>query len=308
MQSTIETPIKPVNEPCKPVKVEIGEEPELAGDVEFADVFESVSSTLVDLTRVPYQEHISKELGKIIDRGESARNVQTDLGCAGCKLSGVCLVESALNDVIASGELAQERESKLEFAQQGIDYVNSFSSLMSLAYSKEATKLVRDEGRTESIPKLLWGVAARVMPRIKGADVTEISGLAAVDGTKDCPRYEISVENNTFIIIDASDALEVNGINPPNESRTKVLFNKFFERLRSVDVDKQPHLATPDGTQQKKIESIESMEVHEIRMAGKNRLYFAIKHEDSKSRYRIIILGAHDDNENHQQAFIDNLA
>lgn len=311
---TTQTPEVPdslkLHEPCEPVEGETGGEYELINNPDFEDVFRDLSDSLVgqEVAQIPFdlENYPATKLGEIKKKVDSAEAIKTRLGCAGCVLSDVCIVKSALDQITTTGKTLKEREEKLVAVSKEVAFTKGFSPVFKAAYEEETVKLLNDDTRTESIPDLLWGVEVTSSTSVKAKKISQLEKIAAIDKEADCKSYEVSISSRNYTIIDSSEALDVNGVNLPSPDESKVLLDKLFGRIKQIDKDGNPQLATADGDAQKKIKSATNEHTYEIRMAGKSRLYVIFENNEPEGEAKkIVILGAHGDSEEQQDAFID---
>jgi predicted patatin/cPLA2 family phospholipase len=137
------------------------------------------------------------------------------------------------------------------------------------------------------------------------ADLPEIAGLRSVNAQTELTANNITTESgDVFTVIDASKAIPAN-----NEALTLdgygVITAKMLDRMAARNGSGKPQILTADNTMQKVIESYGSAKMFELRMGGKTRLYFIVQERPSEVvDARIIILGAHGDNEQAQHRFL----
>jgi hypothetical protein len=118
--------------------------------------------------------------------------------------------------------------------------------------------------------------------------------------------HEIDTPAATYDVIDASEALNFKG-EPLDPKEYGNLASKLLNRMEEVNASGEPQIFTAENTMQKVITKHGNATLFEMRMAGKNRLYFwASQSEDANPQ--IIILGSHSGDDATQQAFIDSYA
>jgi hypothetical protein len=140
----------------------------------------------------------------------------------------------------------------------------------------------------------------------KGTDLPEINTFAAI--TADTRIAGVTMVTDTgqrFEFVDASKCIDFKGVQP-SANEFAVLCGKFLGRIIETSHDNKPLIMTPDNKMQKTISSVPGGQLYEMRMSGKNRLYFTVRQPVQGEPIRIIFLGAHGGDADTQRDFINN--
>jgi hypothetical protein len=299
---------KPSQEICVPLALEIGEPPELALmlDPDFAQEMQGVAD------RVQWE---NARGGNEFDTGKAAERAIATIGCDACKLSGVCVVRTKLEDKVESGrtETGLERTATMLAAapqwlaaarinRSGADP----NALRETINDREQTKKALADGTLDAT-ELLAGVANETEGFATKQDLPELSGFAGVDPDQKIELQRLVADNgDIFLVADASSTVNFRG-EPLPPTEYGILTGKLLERMTHRGQDGKPQVQSPDNTMQKVLRTTPTGHLDEVRMSGKNRLYVTVTPDQEQNLTRIVILGSHGGDAATQQAFLNKL-
>jgi len=297
---------------CAPVGDEFGRpvSVELLKDPDYSEVIDQVGANI----------EATHALGdNDLETGEAAGRALKALGCAACELDNVCAVRDMLSEKVEIGAVNQLVMEKTEqitaaptwlkaarFQMSGI----SSQELRTLLTDSEAAKTSMDDGLLD---KLIGDVVSEPAAPMMKHDLPELSGTHSIPTDKPLRTDTIRTPNGkAFTVVDATIGLgSKDDITDESRKEYGILCAKFVERLKETGADGLPQILKQDQNQtmQKTIYRRGDAEIFEMRMSGKNRLYFSVvklPNEDGQPIARLVILGAHGGNAQTQRAFIDS--
>jgi hypothetical protein len=306
--------IQPTQEACQVVRSEFGG---LAGDIDMAlfrdpELHDVADEIAENLARNPNytRTHDQRDL----QGGKGAIRAIGSLGCASCELARVCVIKSGLQELATEGEGARRREmlassprwlaaGRLNLA--GVDAKTARSFLE----SPDALDELMNSGKT--LDDLLGEAINRFEGSYRKQDLPELEGIKASSlkssGAEPFGAHLVETEVGKFIVMDASR---------PNQNEDLkeyfILCGKLLKKMSEKDVDGQPQIMNEDQKIQKAIRRMGTGTLYEMRMAGKNRLYFVLLPDPSPDdpneiTARITIVGNHNGDAATQQRFINSL-
>jgi hypothetical protein len=247
-----------------------------------------------------------------LETGAAAERGIQKLGCAACILSDVCAIKGTLDEKVGAGaqhEAFMETATMLASApkwltaarinRSGIDGVDMLTRLRS---SDEAERLyAAGELPLESF---LGSVKNHISGEVTKADVPVLARMAKIEPEKPLTVHEITTLAATYDVIDASDAVGYKGdqIGPREYGN---LASKVLNRMEELDSTGKPQIFTADNTMQKVISKFGDATLFEMRMQGKNRMYFWAS-QPPEQNPQIVIIGSHGGDESSQRDFINN--
>ena len=125
--------------------------------------------------------------------------------------------------------------------------------------------------------------------------------------------HNIQTQNgHALTVLDASESAASRQATHNRESVGEyvILCGKLLGRMVDVGPDGMPQIMRQDQKMQKSISPINGGTLFEMRMNGKDRLYFTVVKQPEGEQgptARIVILGSHGGDERTQQEFIDRL-
>lgn len=293
---------------CTPLAIEIGEPPELALmlDPGFEQEMQAVAN------RVQWE---NARDDNELDTGRAAKRAIAAMGCDACKLSGVCVVRTKLEDKIESGktEMSLERTATMLAAapqwlaaarinRSGVDP----AALHETISDRERAKKALADGTLDAAV-LLAEVTNETEGLVTKQDLPELSGFAGVDPDKKVELQRLATDNgDVFLVADASNMVNFRSAPLPG-AEYGVLAGKLLERMAQRGQNGKPQVQSPDNTMQKVLRATAIGHFDEIRMSGKNRLYATVTPDPEQNLTRIVILGNHGGDASTQQAFLNKL-
>lgn len=302
---------------CPPVHDEFGSaggpvDPTLMGD-DFRDVVADVTAQLVarpDLTGT----YDPRELAN----GKGAQRVLHSLGCASCDLTGVCGVQNQLVAETVEGAAAERREmlasaprwlaaGRLQRAKVPADRLDT------LLTSPDRVQMLSDMG--VSLDDLLGGVQNTFAGVYNKRDIKQdIPELATITTEADqmIAHNIVTSNGHTLVVLDAAESsASRQGVHDKESvGEYVILCGKLLGRMVEVGPDGLPQILHQDMKMQKTISAINGGTLFEMRMNGKDRLYFTVVRQPEGERgptARIVLLGSHGGDERTQQEFINRL-
>ena len=253
--------------------------------------------------------------GDDLESGAAARRAVEEIGCMTCMLSDVCIVNDYFQDKITQGE---EHETFMDaatmlasaprwlnaarFHRSGLDGRNM---LEKLTKGSEAQRL--EVAASVSLSDLIGDTKNTFDGERTKADIPAINTMQVIDPKAQLPTHDITTKNMTYTVTDASEAIgfKADRLSPEEYG---VLASKLLNRMEEVGSDGNPQIFTADNKMQKVITRQGNATLFEIRMRGKNRLYFWLTPENKQGQPEIVILGSHGGDESTQKTFINNYA
>lgn len=299
---------------CQPVHDEFGApgspvDPTLMGP-EFQDVAEDVAARLMaDPTYT--QTHDQRETAN----GRGALRVMHSVGCAACDLEQVCGVAGVLRTVSEEGEAAERREmlaSAPRWLAAGRLHRAEIPSAKFDALLNDPNRLqiLADMGKT--LDDLLGGVRNEIGGLYHRDELPELSTFDGIPDERFASTIVTTSTGNTFSVIDTTEGGDQpasrNGYDSGSANEYVILCGKLLDRMIAVDGKGQPHVMSPDRIMQKIIKTTDAGTLFEMRMNGKDRLYFTVlpkpDGQDSPTTARIVIVGRHGGSGRTQQQFL----
>lgn len=307
--STITTPLD--GEPCAPVTNEIGSPPERELLEDFSDV----------LTDVAYQAEAAHTRNPMeLDTGEAAKRAQLALGCAGCILAEVCPTREALDTKIEEGEKNAELLPKLQMitsSPRWLTHVRLVQNNMTKDELKAKTKTLEstvtalDDGSLD-VDAFVGDIKNSPEKIVSKENIPELANFTSIKPGAELSPHHIETENGDhFVVIDASKDIGFHE-SAPEGNGYNILLSKLLGRMSAQNAQGNPLVLTVDpnnNAMQKSIRRLDNSDVFEMRMGGKNRLYFSVSRPQDRPDLtaRVIILGAHGGDEKTQQNFINRV-
>lgn len=298
-------------EPCAPVANEIGNPPEVELLEDFSDV----------LTDVAYQAEAAHTRNPMeLDTGEAAKRAQLALGCAGCILAEVCPTREALDTKIEEGEKNAELLPKLQMIAASPAWLTDVrlvqngltaEDLRVKTRTVESTLAALDDGSLD-VDAFLGDVKNSPEKMVSKKDIPELANFASINPDAVLSPHNIETKNGDhFVVIDASNDVGFHE-SAPEGNGYNILLSKLLGRMSAQNAQGNPLVLTVDPNNtamQKSIRRLDNSDVFEMRMGGKNRLYFSVSRPQDRPDLtaRVIILGAHGGDEKTQQNFINRV-
>lgn len=297
------------HEPCIYVSREIGSGPD-------AD-----AALLRDIPGVAFE--IALSMVKERDRLENHHKLlgslaMSDVQCETCRIANDCRVREYLTGFSRIEEIGVAAREP-----QDIPWVITFGRLQRIRDIPPLTQLASDLRMIHRQPEGTETVEIDVQkvresrggisldrtakpPQYKGEDLPEIIPFAAIEPDATFIGTPLTTEaGHRFEFVDASNAIHFKGPQP-SENELAVLCGKFLGRMVEVGPDGRPLLLAPDNTMQKVISTLPGGAVLcEMRMSGKNRLYFTVVQSAPDEPVRVVFLGAHGGDAGTQRDFIN---
>lgn len=326
-------------------------------DMQLMHDFPEEARSIVDQklmsTPMPYDSDLADmpwEVARAVEIGNKSQRIKFELGCTACAISGECSVEELLDKNRDQGELIQavnEDMSMLTSApawlrtirgrKTGVDIATPEGErvvggqLKKLLNSETPSDIptVSDKYEKHDLHQLLGGVINAPLPNKSFDEFPELKSLTAIEQRvklgRSLPGTRIKFEGDdarSYDVYDATSAVDFKG-EPLSREDNGIILEKLYDRIHEVDAKGQAQIAHPDGTMQKPLHKGKSTglvpNLYELRMNGKNRLYFTYEAantdtEDSRTKLksgtnsgRIVILGGHGGDVTTQSDFLNHI-
>jgi hypothetical protein len=246
-----------------------------------------------------------------LENGTAAQRAM-EIGCSACALADVCVIKEALETRFTEGK---EHESFMNVAtmlasapawlsaarinRSGVDGVQMLKKLGS---ADEAERLYA--AGELPLRSLVGKTTNHISDEISKKDHPLLRTLDKVDPEARLSIYEIETPVGTYDVIDASKAVGFNG-EPLGPHEYGNLTSKLLNRMEEADNTGKAQIFTADNKMQKVISKRGDATLFEMRMSGKNRLYFWAS-QPKNGNAQITIIGSHGGDEATQHRFIDN--
>lgn len=258
------------------------------------------------------------DVRELIDRGDLAEVVKASFGCSACVAYEQCGVRANLDRHRKIGEASKEMRGILEMIRKAPDWlaeVRSYQRQTTLLSDPDVEEISSSDVTGDYVDRYLksardnlFGSTNHELPPVSPSDIPEWSDLkigsqsASVQGT-----LVESLDNGLELeVYDASELVGSKASDSLDADNRRILMNKFYALLLSEDELGRPQIMYPDSTQSKVLRSkLQGGTLCEVRMSGKNRLYFILGHDSEPMR--VTILGGHGGDTNTQNKFIDDL-
>lgn len=298
-------------EPCAPVTNEIGNPPEV-------DLLEDFSDVLADVAYEAEAAHTRNPME--LDTGEAAKRAQLALGCAGCILAEVCPTKGTLDTRIDEGEKNAELLPKLQMIATSPAWLTDVrlvqnnmtkDELEAKIKTPESTLAALEDGSLD-VDAFVGDVKNSPEKMVSKKNIPELANFASIDPDAVLSPHNVETKNGDhFVVIDASNEVGFHE-SAPEGNGYNILLSKLLGRMSAQNAQGNPLVLTVDPNNtamQKSIRRLDNSDVFEMRMGGKNRLYFSVARPQDRPDLtaRIIILGAHGGDEKTQQNFINRV-
>jgi hypothetical protein len=289
--------------PCSFVAKEIGDG--LDADPSILDEHPEVVSDIIDQITAAHVRS-ADELDLHSFR-PGARAVQ-ELGCATCQIAETCNVKAVLGQYGARDWVATAVvEAALDFNNS--PYWLTRAREQRTGYPAEELKrsTLLEPGYLEAAARHFNGQIHFVHSgiRIVGSEQVTERDLTEVTTT-----LLVSSLGHRFTVVDASNEVGFKE-QPLPHPEYDILAAKFLGRLVEVGPDGQPQILSCDNIMQKCIRILKTGMLCELRMGGKNRWYFTVRHSpetDLEEEFtQIVILGSHGGDAVTQSKFIKHI-
>lgn len=314
---SIQTYPRPTQAPsqanCAPVGAEFGTPPnqELLNDPNIAEVIEEVGDRLG--AAHPTNSYAGNET---VRRGQEAALAIKAIGCTACELSNTCAVQTNLEERVSLGQKTANILEKTEMIGNAPTWLSAARLQTSGMTSKDIRTLVTDWGAAQeaiqdgTLDRFIGATTNRAAKPVIKAQLPELAAIGSIPKDKPLRSDIVTVKTGkTFTVVDASvDHGSKDSITDESRKEYGILCAKLVERMGSDDRSGDPQIFHQDQKMQKTIRRLGDAELYEMRMSGKNRLYFTVTKtpdDESGSIGRIVILGAHGGDASTQRKFID---
>ncbi|HKU19134.1 MAG TPA: hypothetical protein VJP80_07785 [Candidatus Saccharimonadales bacterium] len=294
----------PLQTSCIPVANTFGEAP----SVEYVSnpLFAEDAAALGGL-----EEQLRQRHG--METGEAAAAAIQSLGCAACRLEGVCMVQSYLAERVSVGQENAEYKAMLTMFEQSPPWLTaarinrtnmSLDDFETITSTPEQLQSALASGSL-SLEQLKADVNNRLGNTYHKADLPELAAIKKIDSQTTIESTEIVTKNgDAFTVVDASEAVGFKE-HPLSAAEFGILTEKFLHRIVQPDKTGKPQILSSDGIMQKPIRKVGGQQMFEVRMGGKNRLYFTVTPGKDGQPTRLTILGSHGGDASTQRKFID---
>lgn len=304
--------IMELHPPCVTVLDEFG--PPEAGLLSDPDYRLIAADVAHDLEQI--EELTARDFYTITDSAErcglAADRVLTALGCNSCSVAVDCQVRTELERDRAEGQRAAVFNSQLRMLRESPAWLTKIRlagqpemsrTVLSLQNDSEALAAAVNDGRVDL--GIFLGVSNESGKKYTKADVPELQAIDTLKPDTEIQAHTITTERGKqFEVIDASNAVGFTK-EPLGVHEQAILFSKLLNRFSEVDAQDNPQILSCDSKMQKPLFKLGGVQVYEMRMSGKNRLYFAVDNSNPQTAPRVTILGSHGGDENTQRAFLD---
>lgn len=320
---------------------------------DFPEEAQSIVEQRLLSTAIPYDVELSNmpwEVARAVEIGNKSQRIKFELGCTACNYSGECSVEKLLDRNSEQGMLIEGVNKDMSMLasapswlrtvrgrKTGVDITTpegertvggQLKSLLSTD-TQHDTIPIPTENIKQEFHQLLGGVINAPLPDKSIEELPSLANLTAVEQRaklgRSVPGTRIQFEGDearTYDVYDATAVVDFKG-EPLSREDNGIILEKLYDRIHEVDAKGQAQIAHPDGTMQKPLHKGRSTSLvpnlYELRMNGKNRLYFTYEAadthaEDTRTRLksgtnsgRIVILGGHGGDVSTQNDFLNHI-
>ena len=269
--------------PCHAVREAFGAQSsaDLAELQTLPDAKEVAAQTAQHIIQETAQELANPDLG--LELGGAALRALTTL-CKRCELSDICLTQ----EVIAS---TYEQQRNQHNKSSALPNTKEIPHLLSLLAKNGIIIQPQDTVQLISVQSSMEGVKLRS----DAEDKTELESFSVWSD-----QYQKGA-----IIIDASPMVNSGDIQPAEPDNMRVLLDKLASFAVAPDNNSDSQLYQTNNSAIRRINSASTSQttIREVRMRGKNRLYFTISRNDNGVP-TIVIIGCHGDKESYQTEFL----
>jgi len=256
-----------------------------------------------------------------IDTGDAASRALASLGCTACEISGECAVKEMLQDRAEQGSEKTEISNQATMTDEAPLWLKAarFNNMgvkperfIELATDTDQTRAALKSGEINT-EQWLGGVENQLNNRYVKSQLPEIQKIGTVNERREFEAHELlTAAGHRIEVIDTSQPPnpDPNQITDGSRSEYAILCSKLLSRITEVGQDGLPQIMKQDQIMQKTIGKVKGGRIDEIRMSGKNRLYFTIVDDpngDSNTLARIVILGTHGGDQTTQARFINSI-
>lgn len=261
-----------------------------------------------------YKE-IHPDFLEIVQRGEKTKTLVKGLGCEACSFNSDCLVFGTFQDVVEASETAKARGRILQMLQNSPNWLTQSRVEISEATILDEDGNLRD---TTELAQLLGKAENQPLPSVVQGQLDELKTVEHINPEKPIPGFRITkrpdpaageslAESEGVDVYDASEHIDGFNGTPLTPEAYKILSQKLLNLIVNEDKGGQLQILSPNGTMQKVLRGWKGEgKACELRMEGKNRLYFTLQ-TDGVTRPRIVILGGHGGDEGDQIKFLANI-
>lgn len=292
--------------PCEPIAEQVGTPPDEDLFGNFREEFEGIANNLIAGNVRGGQE---------LSNGVAAERALSWLGCDACELSQVCTTKKALEESVRVGKENTALEEKISMLGSGPRWLSAArlhragtdpETVRQNIADIETTKAAMATGELD-IDNLLAGVENWPDKTYSKSELPELQGIKKLPDDVELDGHKIAVNEHVFTVVDASDALGLGG-NIRREGYS-ILCDKLIQRMGEKDASGNPQILKSDEIMQKALRQLKGGRLDEMRMGGKNRMYFTVTSEglDEGTAARIVILGTHGGDASNQEKFLGTL-
>ena len=269
--------------PCHTVREAFGAQSsaDLAELQTLPDAKEVATQAAQQIIQETAQELANPDLG--LELGGAALRALTTL-CKRCELSDICLTQ----EVIAS---TYEQQRNQHNESSTLPNTKEISHPLSLLAKNGIIVQQQDPTPLESIRSSMEGIQLRP----NAHNDTELASFSVHSD-----RYLTGA-----IIIDAAPMVNSGDIQPAEPEDMRVLLDKLvsFAVAPNNNSKSQLYQTNNSAIRRMRFDSTGQTTIREVRMRGKNRLYFTISRNDNGIPV-IVIIGCHGDKESYQTEFL----
>lgn len=276
-------PSQKTPKPCHAVREAFGVQSptDLTELQSFPDAGEAAAQAAQHIIQETAQEPANPDLG--LELGGAALQALTTL-CKRCELSDICLTQG----VIAS---TYEQQRNQHNESSTLPNTKEISHLLSLLAKNDVIIQPQDPVQLVSIRSNMKGIQLRS----NALDDIELVSFSVCSD-----RYTTGA-----VIIDASPIVNSGNIQPAAPEDMKVLLNKLVSFAVAPNNRSEFQLYQTNNSAIRRINSGSTGQttIREVRMRGKNHLYFTIS-RNNNGIPTIIIIGCHGSKESYQTEFL----
>ena len=286
----------------EPFLSEVGEDPETVTELADRDMNDTRIYAAQNNTPFPKSPlALSPELAQEYERGKVAGSTLQRLGCEACVLAPVCPIRELLVQTKEAGSLSEL-----------VYMLDSAPDWVKKARTQRTFETTLTPATLEDYTALLAGIINIETDPLSVSDTPGLRDIKTINPDAQLPGQVLyGPDKDSKSGVEVYDAREYitgfNGTQMDAKSEINVL-GKFASLCVNEEAPGTPMVVSAQGEISRPITAWRNKDgrLFEIRMNGKNRLYYLVLPNSPQSgRARVVLIGGHGDSSTEQDIFID---